>query len=946
MLDPNLNASDKAELSRLLDEALELPPTQREQWLAALAPEFAALKPHLQSILSRAEALASATFMAELPSFSIPSDSVEDPSQQPGRVVGPYRLERELGTGGMGSVWLATRSDGLINRPVALKLPHSVWRRADLPERLAREREILSTLTHPHIARLYDAGIAADGQPYLALELVEGMPIDNYCTERDIGIRGRLQLIVQVARAVAYAHGKLIVHRDLKPANILVTEAGEVRLLDFGIAKLLGPDSATQAQLTEMSGHALTPDYASPEQIRGELLTVGSDVYSLGVLLFELLTGARPYRLKRASRGALEDAILQVEPKRPSEVAPVPWRKRLRGDLDTIALKALKKDSRERYATADAFADDIERHLASQPVQARPDSTAYRFGRFVVRNKIPVAAASVAVVALVTGAGLVLWQSQLVRAEQRRAEQARDFIADVFRQADPASSTGRVYSAADLLRQAERRLQQTPDEDPRLHLELLDIIGESMFGLQQHDDSVRVLQQALELQQAQGVKDDALSARLHLGLSRGYELLGRMQEAKAEIERALQILTANRNTQSTLFAQAKVQQAAMGIVLADYAVAEQAALDAIAAAKSVQGEDSPEVATALQQLSHVFTLTQRRQEAVLPARQAFELLRKLHAGDLAHPKLLEAAMYFAQSQHSAGDFEAASALYSDAVSRATQVFGADSHIVGELLGAQASTETDRGNLDTAVRIARQALDIYLAQSERGSPIHGNRVRLLGTALLAARKLPEAELRLAEAVDLTVAAKANLEAAHSRLNLGMALAHSEKFAEAQAVLEKVLDKPVASASRAQHLAMRNMGTLLRLQGRHQEALRWLDASIAGASIQPSHRGDLAHGLLEAGRSRLALGEIDAAETLLLRSKELFGDVQRDRMTPARADLLVALGEMAMARNDLASAVTSLEQAHRYWQSYDPNSRWGAKAADLLRECRELLPGPSP
>jgi serine/threonine-protein kinase len=944
MLDPYLTASDKAELSRLLDEALELSPTERAQWLAALAAEFAALKPHLEAILSRDDVLDSATFMAELPSFSIPSESVDDPSQQPGRVIGPYRLERELGTGGMGSVWLATRSDGLISRPVALKLPHSVWRRADLPERLAREREILSTLNHPHIARLYDAGIAADGQPYLALELVEGMPIDKYCAERDIGIRGRLKLIVQVARAAAYAHGKLIVHRDLKPANILVTEAGEVRLLDFGIAKLLGPDSATQAQLTEMSGHALTPDYASPEQIRGELLTVGSDVYSLGVLLFELLTGARPYRLKRASRGALEDAILQVEPKRPSEVAPVAWRKRLRGDLDTIALKALKKDSRERYATADAFADDIERHLASQPVQARPDSTTYRFGRFVVRNKIPVAAATVAAVALVTGTGVVLWQSQLVRAEQRRAEQARDFIADVFRQADPASSTGRVYSAADLLRQAERRLQQTPDEDPRLHLELLDIIGESMFGLQQHDDSVRVLQQALKLQQAQGVKDDALSARLHLGLSRSYELLGRSQEAKAEIERALQILNANGNTQSTLFAQAKVQQAAMGIVLADYVVAEQAALDAITAAKSAQGKDAPEVATALQQLSHVFTLTQRRQEAVLPARQAFELLRRLHAGDLAHPKLLEAAMYFAQSQHSAGDFEAASALYSDAVSRAAQVFGADSRVVGELLTAQISAETDRGNLDTAVRIARQSLAI-LAEAERGSRIHGNGVRLLGTALLAARKFPEAELRLAEAVDLTVAAKTNLEAAHSRLNLGLALAHSEKFSEAQAVLEKVLDKPVASASRAQHLAMRNMGTLLRLQGRHEEALRWLDASIEGASIQPSHRGDLAHGLLEAGRARLALGEIEAAEKMLSRAKELFADVQRDRMTPARADLLVALGQLAMARNDCSSAAASLEQAHRYWQEYEPKSRWAAEAEALLRECRRG-PGPSP
>jgi serine/threonine-protein kinase len=799
-------------------------------------------------------------------------------------------------------------------------------------------------LNHPHIARLYDAGIAADGQPYLALELVEGMPIDQYCTQRNAGLRERLKLVVQVARAVAYAHGKLIVHRDLKPANILVTDAGEVRLLDFGIAKLLGADSATQAQLTEMTGHALTPDYASPEQIRGELLTVGSDVYSLGVLMFELLAGERPYRLKRESRGALEEAILEIEPRRPSEVAPPGSGKRLRGDLDTIVLKALKKESSERYRTADALADDIERHLASQPVLARPDSTAYRLGRFIARNKIPVTAATIAAAALLAGTAVVLWQSQLVRSEQRRTEQARDFIADVFRQADPASSTGRVYSAADLLRQAERRLRQTPDEDPRLHLELLDIIGESMFGLQEHEDSVRVLQQALQFQRARGVADDALSARLHLGLSRSYELLGRMQEAKTEVGRALQILTDSRNTRSTLFAQAKIQQAAMGILLSEYATAEQAALEAITAAKAAQSGDSPEVANALQQLSHVFTLTQRRQEAVGPAREAFELQRRLHAGDLAHPKLLEAGMYYAQSQHSAGDFEAASALYTDTVARARQVFGADSHMVGELLGAQVSAETDRGNLDAAIRIAEQALNIYLAQSERGSVIHGNRVRLLGTALLAARKLPEAETRLNEAVELTTAAKANLEATHSRLNLGLALAYLGRFAEAQAVLEKVLDKPVSSASRAQHLAMRNMGTVLRLQGRPQEALQWLNSAIEGASIQPSHRGDLAHGLLEAGLARLALGEHAAAETLLSRATALFADVQRDRMTPARAELHVALGRLAMARSDCATAVASLRQAHQFWQSYDSRSVWAKEAATLLEQCRRKSPSP--
>ena len=240
---------------------------------------------------------------------------------QPGDTIGSYRLLRELGSGGMGVVWLAERSDGLVKRPVALKLPHQVWQRAGLAERMAREREILATLTHPNIARLYDAGLTAGHRPFLAIEYVEGHPIDTYCRDHRLDAGARVRLFVQVANAVAYAHAKLVVHRDLKPANILVDADGQVRLLDFGIAKLLDQHQARETALTELSGRPLTLDYASPEQIRGEPLTIGSDVYSLGVVLYELLSGARPYKLKRDSRGALEDAILEADPPLPSAVA-------------------------------------------------------------------------------------------------------------------------------------------------------------------------------------------------------------------------------------------------------------------------------------------------------------------------------------------------------------------------------------------------------------------------------------------------------------------------------------------------------------------------------------------------------------------------------------------------------------------------------------------------
>jgi serine/threonine-protein kinase len=294
------------ELNRLLDAVLNLPPEQRSAWLATLPPEHVAHGPRLRSLLARSAQIETNDFLGELPRIVAASDEDAAPRPAAGRAgdtIGPYRLIRELGSGGMGAVWLAERTDGILNRPVALKLPHLATRHGSLAERLAREREILATLAHPHIARLYDAGVTPEGQSYLALEYIEGTAIDEYCATHGLGLRQRLRLFLQIADAVAYAHGKLVVHRDLKPANVLVTNEGEARLLDFGIAKLLEGSLTHETQLTQFVGAAFTPDYASPEQIRGEPLSVGSDVYSLGVILFRLLTGERPYRLERETRG-------------------------------------------------------------------------------------------------------------------------------------------------------------------------------------------------------------------------------------------------------------------------------------------------------------------------------------------------------------------------------------------------------------------------------------------------------------------------------------------------------------------------------------------------------------------------------------------------------------------------------------------------------------------
>ncbi len=463
--DPRRTAQEWARLSALLDDALTLPANQRDNWLEHLPPEQSDLKSALRDLLARAAVETDEFMRVPVRLRAAPdADPLVAAVAHSGLLVGPYRLLREIGAGGMGAVWLAERADGALKRRIALKLPRLGWDAAGLAGRLARERDILAALEHPNIARLYDAGMDAQGRPYLAMEYVEGRPLDAYCNERGLDVRKRLELFLQVARAVAHAHARLVVHRDLKPSNILVTANGDVRLLDFGIAKLIegdvGQESANETHLTALAGRALTPDYAAPEQIRGDTITVAVDVYSLGVVLYELLSGQRPYKLKAASAAALEDAVVSLEVPLASSFATDKARARqLRGDLDTILAKALKKAPGERYATVDAFAADLERHLAGSPVLARPDSIGYRASRFVRRNKLPVGVAvlialallggaipiAAVMIALAFGAGIALWQAGVARRQaSRAAEEARQ----AQRERDRAVALSQRHEAA------------------------------------------------------------------------------------------------------------------------------------------------------------------------------------------------------------------------------------------------------------------------------------------------------------------------------------------------------------------------------------------------------------------------------------------------------------------------------------------------------------------
>jgi len=417
-----LSIPQMARMSQLLDEALALDEAGRRAWLERATQEHPDLAPALrEALLPGSAQAAELKALMSLPKLGA-ADEASAPAAsglKPGARVGPYELIRLLGAGGMAEVWLARRADGALKREVALKLPMLTRLQAGLEARFSRERDILASLEHPHIARLYDAGVDPQGSPYLAMEYVPGAALTGWCDARQLAIADRLRLFLQVLEAVQYAHEQQVIHRDLKPSNILVTDSGHVRLLEFGVAKLLVGEQTDPAaeQLTSLYGRALTPDYASPELLRGDPIDARSDLYSLGVVLYELLTGTRPYRLKRAaSIGALDQAIATLEVHKPSgQLEPSAGTirastaerlaRQLRGDLDAIVLKTLAKEPAQRYSDVAALADDMRCYLEGKPIRARPARITYRAGKFVRRNRALLAVSAAAVVAILTAVG-------------------------------------------------------------------------------------------------------------------------------------------------------------------------------------------------------------------------------------------------------------------------------------------------------------------------------------------------------------------------------------------------------------------------------------------------------------------------------------------------------------------------------------------------------------
>ncbi len=512
-----------AEFAGLLDRALELPPAARRAWLDGAVAPRAAVRPYLERALASAAALDNAAYERG------PALRGDDaPQLAAGALVGPYRLLRELGRGGMAEVWLAERADGAFHRHVALKLPHAHLLAGALRQRFTRERDFLAGLAHPHIAQFHDAGVSDTGVPYLAMEWIEGEPITRHCARLGLGVAPRLRMFIQVLEAVGHAHERFIAHRDIKPSNILVDAHGGAKLLDFGIAKLLAGDGADATELTRQAGCAATPDYAAPEQVGGSAITTAVDVYALGAVLLRLLAGCRPSELAGGPASA------RVDPRHAATVGGLGaarLARALRGDLDAVVAKALQTDPARRYRSAGAFADELRAWLSNRPVRARRMGRARRAWELVRRHKLTSALVAALVVVLAAGASGIAWEAREARTEALRAERAaaaaraqaqraeqearreratRDFLVGIFEFSDPrrrASQPRDATTARELLDIGARRIELGPPLDADTRLSILALLADIYDEL---DEPARF--------------DAALDARTQLALARHGEL--------------------------------------------------------------------------------------------------------------------------------------------------------------------------------------------------------------------------------------------------------------------------------------------------------------------------------------------------------------------------------------------------------------------------------------
>lgn len=781
--------------SRYLDQVLDLPAEDRDACVATIRGANPDIATDLEVMLAQHRQLSEEGFLESRPAAAPAEASLA------GVVVGAYTLESALGHGGMGSVWLARRSDGRYEARAAVKLLNAALVGRGGEERFRREGTILARLAHPHIARLIDAGVSNTGQPYLVLEHVDGKHIDGYCDDAQLSVVDRIRLFLDVQSAVAHAHANLIVHRDLKPSNVLVTVDGQVKLLDFSIAKLIEPDALSR--LTREGGSAMTPKYAAPEQISGGAITTATDVYALGVLLYELLSGQHPTGAGLKSQADYSRAILEVEPKRLSAAANSGSEleaarrstsrdrlvRQLRGDLDTIVGKALKKDPAERYGSVGEFADDLRRCLAHEPIGAQPDSMKYRAAKFMRRRWRGVTAGAAAAVALTTLIGFYTVQltaeRDRARVQAEKASRISELLTGVLTSVDPYRTPGSDEpTVRNLLDAAATRINRELVDQPELQAEMLTVLGRTYDRLGMREKALPLLEQALAIGRrifgpehvrvAQSLNDLgvlhrragnpsaaepllreslAIRRRAHgtdhndvaitlVELGRALNDRGGVEESEAPIREALDIRLRVYGHEHRETATSKAE---LGLLLwerNDLAGAERMLRENVATSERLLGRDHANVGASKGSLGHLLNAKGDPEAGEMLLRENARV-RKLAFGE-SHWEYAASLPNLALALESQGRLAEAQALLEDAVSIAAPQLGKDHPRVIAASLDLARVRMARGEAAAVEPVLRYALAVRERLYSAGDWRIAQAQSLLGASLFEQRKYHEAE----------------------------------------------------------------------------------------------------------------------------------------------------------------------------------------------------------
>lgn len=801
----------------IFEAALELPPEEREAYVRAACGDDDELYEECMSLLAQDENPHS-LLADESSRASSRALGLLDELSYEGTQIGAYRVIRKIGEGGMGLVFLAERADGQFAREVALKVIKRGMDSETILRRFQVERQIQARLTHPNIARLYDGGLTDDGLPYFTMEYIDGEPIDRYCDRNRLSIDDRLHLFLTVCRAVAYAQQNLVVHRDLKPSNILITTDGTAKLLDFGIAKVLDQDNEPPhlVDLTRTGVRPLTPGYASPEQFRGEAITTATDVYSLGVVLYELLTGRRPFDLSAMSPQAIKRAVTTTDPGKPSSVImrpiggasspeavqpevvssqrntlPERLRRRLAGDIDTICLKALRTDPANRYASVEQFAGDIRRHLEGKPITARPDSLGYRTRKFVFRHKTSVTAA---LIALLTIATLVTYytvrlahERDRARHEAEKSAQISAFSTSLFNMFDPVETNGQDVSIRTLLENGIQRIDSELVSQPDVQARMYDVVGSVYYSLGNYDTAGMLYQRAYQNRLTTVADDSTELAASYRNLSMIAYENGELDSSAELTRRAMAITIADSGAFSVAAANDYHELASALRHKGEYDEALPLYEKALAIREQKLGDDDPDVAYTLNHMSRLFMALGNLDSAETLARRSLAIREKALGTD--NPEVAASRSSLAGMLVQQGRAREAAELYETALSSFQKLFGEKHPYTAGVTGSLAGTYLRLGNYPKADSLAREGVRLVRDLYPPGHPNLATNVSVMGRVALAENKLMEAEAAFRECLTIRVKSlpDTHLLIAGSRTDLAECLLRQQRFDEVERLL---------------------------------------------------------------------------------------------------------------------------------------------------------------